>query len=354
MSLRCVLGRTVILATIVTATLPGVGPRAGAATGGAGATGHGDEIITSILAASSGTRGGSQGAGNHEVPVCRTHVLSDRQIVYLLHVAANMPELLEASFISALDDYTNTTVTATDLPRHSTTTTSAPAPGPPSTVLPTTTVPVVTEPTVTYWELAVRICDGVADTMSVRPRTVHTAVLGASAVAGARLRHSTRLPPPVLQMSPPPRRGPFGVVTSTIVGEPVFFSVDPPAPVRETVPFAGRTVEVEATPHHLELFGGEPDPEHRVTRCNGLGVRYDPESVLPVRRQASAPEACVLVFERATGSPRRDTWLGYGALEWSGRYRVDGGPWRPLDGLFSTSVFAISVGEVDTVIANDG
>lgn len=354
MNLRRVLWATTIAAATITAVLVGATDRAGAASGGAGASGSGDEIITSILAAGSGNGGGGSGGGSGTTPVCRTHVLSDRQIIYLLHVAANMPELLEASFLEALEAYTNTSVTATSAQVTPPTSTTA-APSPSTSTIPittSTTLPIATDPTVTYWELTVRICDGVADTMSVNPRTVTTSVLGASALAGDRLRHSTRLPPPVLRVSPPPRLGPFGVVTATIVGEPVFFSVVPPGTVRETVPFAGRTVEVEATPDHLELFTGEPGSAGRVRECNGFGLNYDAGSEASVGEQAGSADACVLVFERATGSPRRDVWLGYAALEWAGRYRVDGGDWYPLDGLFSTSVFAISVGEVDTVIGN--
>lgn len=356
MNLRGVLYAIAVTAATVTAMLLGVTDPAGAASGGAGASGSGDEIITSILAAGSGSGGGGSGSDNGTTPVCRTHVLSDRQIIYLLHVAANMAELLDASFIEALEAYTNTSVTAAapqvTPPVTTSATSTSPSTSTTDATTTSTTLPIATDPTVTYWELTVRICNGVADTMSVRPRTVTTSVLGASALAGDRLRHSTRLPPPVLVMSPPPRLGPFGVITSTIVGEPVFFSVDPPDIVRETVPFAGRTVEVEATPEHLELFTGEPTSAGRIHECKGFGVRFDPDSEASVGEQAGSPDACVLVFERATGAPGRDVWHGYAALEWAGRYRVDGGPWYPLDGLFSTSVFAISVGEVDTVIGN--
>lgn len=365
----------VVVTALVVAVIVGSGRDAGASSGGAGATAAGDEIITSILAAGSGTGGGVGPGGRHgTTPRCSTHVLSDRQIIYLLHVAANMPDLLRPSFLEALDAFTNTAVTAH--PRGASTgptttvtpgtppsttppNTGPPITGPPNTGPPdtqpattTSTLPVATEPTVTYWELTVRICDGVADTMSVRPRTASTAVLGASVLAGDRLRHTTRLPPPVLRISPPPRSGPTGVISSTIVGEPVFFSADPPDTVRETVPFGGRTVDVEARPDHLELFSGEPQSAGRVRRCNGLGSAYDPGSPASATRQASIEGACVLVFEHVTGFPRRDVWHGYAALEWQGRYRVDGGPWLPLDGLFSTSVFAVSVGEVDTVIGN--
>lgn len=358
MNLRRTLWVTTIAAAAVTSGLLVPADLAAAATGGAGATGSGDEIITSILAAGSASGGGGSIPGSATTPVCRTHVLSDRQIIYLLHVAANMPELLEASFLDALEAYTNTSVASTT-PMPSTSTTTSPttstttSSGPTISTTTPTTVPLATDPTVTYWELTVRICNGVADTMSVNPRTVATAVLGASALAGDRLRHSTRLPPPVLRMSPPPRLGPFGVVTSTIVGEPVFFSVDPPGTVRDTVPFAGRTVEVEATPDHLELFTGEPESAGRVHECNGFGLDYDAGSRASVGEQAGSADACVLVFQRATGSPRRDVWHGYASLEWTGRYRVDSGPWYSLDGLFSTSVFAISVGEVDTVIGDN-
>lgn len=366
-----VLCATMIAAAALTALLLGMPDHAEAATGGAGATGRGDEIITSILAARSG-RGGSAGGGGSGnggggTPACRTHVLSDRQILYLLHVAATMPELLEPSFLVALRAFTNTAVTAAappPAPPPTATVPSLPTPLPtPGASVPTTTttttpttttttLPIATDPTVTYWELTVRICDGVADTMSVNPRTATTIALGASAFAADRLRHSTRLPPPVLQISPPPRLGPAGVITSTVVGEPVFFSVDAPGTVRDTVPFAGRLVEVEATPDHLELFTGEPESAGLVHECSGFGVAYDAGSELSVGEQAGSPDACVLVFLRATGPPRRDAWHGYAALEWTGRYRVDGGPWHTLDGLFSTSVFAISVGEVDTVIGS--
>lgn len=357
MNLRRVLCGTLTAAATVTTVLFGSSHHAGAATGGAGASGSGDEIITSILAAGSGSGGGASGGGGGSTPVCRTHVLSDRQILYLLHVATNMPELLRASFLEALDAYSNTSVTATGPQLPPPTSTTVPSGSEPTTtatipVTTSTTLPIATDPTVTYWELTVRICNGIADTMSVIPRTVTTSVLGASALAGDRLRHSTRLPPPVLRISPPPRLGPFGVVTSTIVGEPVFFAVDPPDTARDTIPFAGRTVEVEATPDHLELFTGEPGSAGRVRECNGFGMSYDAGSKSSVGEQAGSADACVLRFERATGTPRRDVWHGYAALEWVGRYRVDGGPWYPLDGLFSTSVFAISVGEVDTVIGN--
>ncbi|MFV0317352.1 MAG: hypothetical protein ACK5O2_10400 [Microthrixaceae bacterium] len=336
---------------------------ASAIGGGAGASGSGDEIITSILAAKGHSPGGSGGSGGtaQPAPSCRTHVLTDRQIVFLLHVASNMPELLESSFLDAIREYSNTTVVASGGTTPPTTEppdppTQPPGPGtqpPGPTTEPsvtTTTAPVVAEATVTYWELTVRICDGVADTMSVRPRTTGGADVGAAVLAGSLLRNTTRLPPPTLVVSPPPRTGPTGVVIATIVGEPVFFSARSIPPVRHSTNFAGRTVDVEADPDHLELFSGQPGSADRVQRCEGLGVPFDPNDDRTVRTQASDPRRCVLFFERATGGGSRSTWTGYAALNWNGRYRVDGGPWRTLDGLFSTAVFDVGVGEVETLI----
>ena len=332
--------------------------------GGAGATGSGDEIITSILAANDRSEGSGGGHADGAAPRCRTHVLGDRQIVFLLHVAANMPELLAPSFLDALAEFSNTTVVAAVPPSAGTSTVPAdPDPPPtatsrtttsPTTTSPTTssTVPVATEPMVTYWELTVRICGGVADTMSVRPRSVSGSVLGASAVAGGLLRRTTRLAPPVLRISPPPRSTSAGVAAETIVGEPVFFSAEPPTAVSDTVSFAGRTVQVEAEPHHLELFSGQPGSADQVERCAGLGRPFDATDDRSVSLQAADPVSCVLFFEHSTGAPRRPTWTGYAALNWSGRYRVDGGAWLPLDGLFSTAVFDIAVGEVETLIQN--
>ena len=342
----------------------------GAATGGAGATGHGDEIITSILAAAreGGTGGGAGGPG----ATCRTHVLTDRQVTYLIHVAATMPELLEASFLDAIERFANSTVSVstpapgtvapagTAPPASSTPPASSPPPassaGPSSTTAPTSTVepPSTPEPEVTYWDLTVRVCGGVADTMSVRSRVATGSLPGASVLAGGFLRHTTRLPAPVIRLSPPPRTGPLGVEAATIVGEPVFFSVDAPGPVIETIPYGGRTVEVRAAPDHIEVFSGEPAAKNAILECAGLGSTHDPSSPLGPYAQAYAEGACAVVFHQRTGPPRRDHWLGYVALEWSGRFRVDGGPWRPLDGLFSTSVFAVSVGEVDTVVSDEG
>lgn len=308
-------------AAVLSALVVSLGPTGvGAIGGGAGATGEGDEIISSILA-SGGRRAGVGGVSGR--PTCRTHVLSDRQVVFLLHVAATMPELLDASFLRALEDYSNSTVVA------------GAADG---------------DLAVSWWDLTVRICDGVADTMSVLPRTTDAADVGAAVLAGGLLRRRTRLPPPRLVVTPPPRAATTGVELSTVVGEPVFFSTPGTPAVRQSITHAGRTVEVEAVPHHLELFSGQPGSADRVEVCEGLGIPWDPGSAASVRAQARDPRTCVLHFERATGGASRPTWTGYAALDWEGRYRVDGGAWNPLDGLFSTAVFDISVGEVDTVI----
>jgi hypothetical protein len=59
----------------------------------------------------------------------------------------------------------------------------------------------------------------------------------------------------------------------------------------------------------------------------------------------------VLRYTKLTGvDGRRSSWTGYAKLDWQGRFRVDGGPWRPLGPLFSVRIFTRSVREAPTRI----
>lgn len=326
-----------------------------AAGGGAGATGSGDEIISSILASGNGGPAGRRPGRNGPAPRCHWHTLTDEQVVFLVHVASSRPGLLDAAFLREIDRYTNLGVVAEEVPAPTTTVpvpvvpadgrADGPADGPAD--VPTTAAPARPVASVTYWKLAVRICDGVAQTMEVRSRTLTNEEAMVATVARGAARRATLLPPPVVVMSPPSRAG---GVPRTLVGEPVFLSTTPPPAVSSSLPFGGRTVDVLAEPAGIEVFGGEPDEAGRAIDCGGFGVPYDPSREATPTRQAGAPGACALFFDHATGSGRRDSWLGYVRMNWRGSFRVDGGPPLPLDGLFSLTLTDIAVDEVDTAI----
>ena len=350
-TLRAAGRRPVALALVATVVLAAAGPAAGAATGGAGASGSGDEIISSILAAASGPRATGR---DGRPPACWWHTLTDVQVVFLVHVAASRPELLTAAFLEQIDRFTNLAIVAppaappagpadtappTTAPADPAPTGPAPTPPVPTTAVPTGGGPAPPSPepaagvaSVTQWRISVRICGGVARTMELRSRTVTDRDAMVTTYARGLARRTTLLPPPEVVVSPPPRGG---RAPRTVVGEPVFWSTDPPPPVRSSLPYGGRTVDVRAEPADLEVFTGEPSQVGRTVRCGGFGRAFDPASGASPAQQARAVGACTTTYRQATGAPRRDGWLGYVRLNWRGEFRVDGGPAQPLDGLFS-------------------
>ncbi len=331
--------RDLLIATLLVTPplLFAAGADAAAGGGGAGATGSGDEIISSILAASSPGNSPSH-AGGGSAPACHTSVLTDGQVVFLLQVAAAMPELLTASFLDAIDSYVGLNVVVT---------TGPPAP----------TIEPGLEPgsTYTFWELTVRICDGIADTMSVRERTISDTTVAAAESVRGELRRQTRLPPPRISTSPPPDPTRQDRRITALVGEPLFIAAEQPGPVQSTITLGALSVEVEATATGIELFSGQHNDVGHSTDCGGFGARFDPESTATPSQQARAAGACVLRFERATGDAVRDHWYAYALMHWNGRYRVydarrDSADWVALDGLFSLSLFNVAVSELDTAI----
>ena len=286
----------------VTATTSGGG------SGSAGASGHGSLIISSILLGDGQSHGNGGGGHPGQAPQCEWRTLSDLDIVFLLNVAASMPELHDAGLFKALEP-----LRAGGL-----------APG---------------------LELQVLFCDGVPQTDQVRARP---AAIGPSETASAARRQLlTRLPPPELSMSPQATR-------AVLVNHPVFAWIDPAqwqTTVRSTLDVNSTTVDVEATPIGLDLLTGEVDSGGRVLSCAGPGRPWDPDSTLSAEAQASGEGACVMRYTKLTGRKgRRSSWTGYAQLHWDGRYRVDGGPWQPLGSLFSLRLFDRRVQEAPTVI----
>ncbi len=293
---------------LVALSLVWCSPPAGATGGGsgsAGATGRGSTIISTILWGG-GPTGRRSGTGT--ASLCRWHTLSDVELAFVLHVATSVPELQDAALFRALQPWVE----------------SGLAPG---------------------LELQVMLCGGEARTDQVR---VRPAEIGATEVAtAARHQLVTRLPPPALGMSPPLAR-------PALVNHPVFAWIDPlqwSTPVTGTISAGGATVEVEAVAVALELVTGEADSGGRVRRCDGPGVPWRPAGEQTVEVQATASDACVLRYSKLTGvDGRRGSWIGYARLDWRGRYRVDGGPWRPLGPLSSLRIFTRSVRDAPTTI----
>jgi hypothetical protein len=282
-------------------------PTAGALDGGSGSasvTGGGSSIISTIL-------GGGRSPGRRpggSLPACRWHTLTDLELAFVIQVATSMPELQDAALFQALQPLLQGGL----------------APG---------------------IDLQVLFCDGEPRTDQVRVRPLDPGSAGA--IETARRTFVTRLPPPALEMSPPLGR-------AALVNQPVFTWVEPTqwqTPVTGTHTLDGITVDLEAVAVSLELAGGEADEAAERVFCDGPGVAWQPSSELSVQQQASSREACVIRYTKLTGvDGRRNSWLGYARLEWSGRYRINGGPWQPLGPLSSMRVFSRSVREAPTRI----
>lgn len=329
----------VLLAAVLT-----IGPprMAGATGGGAGATGSGDTIISSILGSAGRSPRRSSGAPS-SAPVCLWRTLTDRQVLFLLHVASEMDDLLDAAFLRALDRYL-----AQQLVTSSTVAPSTTAPAPSTPALPTTAAPTTAAlpPAAELLDIQVQVCDGVPQTDQVR--TVAVAVAPGSFEAAARdhltRRREKRLDPPRLVTTPP-------VDAPSVVGEPTFFSLLPAQrelQVTDALTAWGRQVLVRAHPSNLSVFSGQPSDVGRVRDCKGFGTPFDPEGAHP---HVQAVEGCAVWYADATGGTRRGRWLGYGELTWVGEYSIDGGAtWSPIDGLYSFTVFQRQVDEVDTAI----
>ncbi|MFM7063630.1 MAG: hypothetical protein ACKO04_09095 [Actinomycetes bacterium] len=181
-------------------------------------------------------------------------------------------------------------------------------------------------------------CAGVA---TGRFRTVPTTVTTTTALTRTMV---TRLPPPQPRQSPP-----AGV--PVLVGEPVFTSFDPPhwQPVRATLRAGRVTAEVEAVPVGFRVVPG--DPGGPVVACLGPGTPYDPADLRSPLAQSAAPGRGATVFTAVTGVPGRPTaWIGTVTVLWSARWRVAGGPWRPLGQIPRTRVLERQVRQATTAV----
>lgn len=181
-------------------------------------------------------------------------------------------------------------------------------------------------------------CNGVP---TGRFRVVPTTLTTSTALTRTMV---TRLPPPEPTQSPPPS-------APVLVGEPVFTSFTPPhwQPVRARLGVGTVAAEVEAVPVGFRVVPGDPDG--RVVACTGPGVPYDPGDPRTPAAQASAPGRCATVFTAVTGAAGRPpAWLGTVTVLWSARWRVVGGPWRPLGLIARTRVLQRSVRQATTAI----
>lgn len=154
----------------------------------------------------------------------------------------------------------------------------------------------------------------------------------------------TRLPEPVVRLSPPDG-------SSVPVGEPVFISVDPQhwTSIDATLTLGNVTASVRATPTHLRMFSGESGTTYHV--CEGPGRPYDPTSLLPARLQASTRGACTLVY-RSPFLPGPDSTPRLGSISvlWRTEWRTDDGPWNSLGLIPRTRIFVRPVVELATPI----
>jgi hypothetical protein len=113
----------------------------------------------------------------------------------------------------------------------------------------------------------------------------------------------------------------------------------------------GSVVEVRARPASVELASLESGAAGVIHHCSGRGLPFDPNSDDSPLAQASEPGACTLTYAAPTGvDGNRDRWYGYVLVNWDGAYRVNGGEWIDLDGLFSVRYFQRSVRELGAVL----
>lgn len=278
--------------------------------GGTGASSSGDTIISQIL----GSPAGSSPRGRGDAPRCHWQTLTDRGTLFIFHVAASLPELTDAPLFNAIDPYLG----------------DGGSDG---------------------LDIQVRFCDGVAQTSDADVRAVPTQITTATSISQARSRMLTRLPPPEPLVSP-------GLNARVLVNQPVFHSIRRTqwsSTVQETLSANTDTVDVRASPASVELASLEGRAGERVVRCEGPGTPFDPTVAATVEAQAADPNACVLRYTRPTGSyGNRDQWYGYVLMNWDGEYRINGGPWTPLDGLFSVRFFGRRVRELGTIIQGAG
>lgn len=248
--------------------------------------------------------------GQSPNPRCRTVVLNDAEIEFLIALVALHPDAEGSKeFAQLLRDYLITQE------------------GPPPT----------------EYDIRLQICDGVATDIWVTPRPG-----GPDALTTIGRRMITRLPQPRPVQSPP-------TGAAVPVNQPVFVSI--PAtlwtPVEATLQSGGIVAEVRAEPVSLRIYSGDGSAEIR--ECPGRGVAFDPFSPLSPARQARNPFACTITYKGPTpgadaeGGPRG--FIGAVTVIWSAEWRASAGPWRSLGLIPRTRVFERDVREVRTAIS---
>ncbi|MGI9576948.1 MAG: hypothetical protein ACR2OH_01975, partial [Microthrixaceae bacterium] len=313
-------GTAILTAVVTSIVVLFVAPSAGAGGGGgAGVSGSGDEIISSILAA---TGNGYVKRSTGKAPTCYWRTLTDEQVLYLVHVQASMPHLLASGFGTAIDDYVESVVVKEAPPPTTTTTTTTTLlqPVPPETT-PELAVPeehatrVFGGATVSNFRLKVRICSGVADTMAV----VANEVTGNLARGLAAVRSVAVLPAPTVALAPSGR---------AVLGEPVFIDVEQPSFESQMLSLAGSTVVVNATPKSLAVFDGQyADDVGRTISCD-FEAGFDPLDEASPLTQSQRPGTCAFHYTRINGDlgdgkpARTDSWVGYAKVQWDVSYTI--------------------------------
>ena len=286
---------------------------AGGGGSGSGASGSGDTIISTILAGGNSGSGGG-GTNSDSAPRCYWRTLKDLELIFILHVAASMPELAEAPLFGAIAPHIENGL----------------APG---------------------LDLQVRYCDGVPQTRPADVR-VQVSLIDLTQVSQAvRSELVTKLTPPELSTSPP-------LDVPVLINEPVFNSVSASqwnSTVKTTLTRDGKLVHVEASPASLEVTSLEAGNDGKIIKCVGRGLAFDPNSPRSAGTQAVSPEACVLRYSQPTSTGgSRDKWWGYALMRWDGRYRLQDlggtGPWIDIGDLYSFRIFQRSVEELPTII----
>ncbi|MGB3410859.1 MAG: hypothetical protein WBA45_06635 [Microthrixaceae bacterium] len=337
----------IAIATLLTVlTGPGFSGPAAAEGGGSSSSsivGRGDILttITSMLPRR------HRPTGQSPKPRCRTVVLNDAEIEFLIALVALHPDAEGSKEVAQLlrdylitqegppaatpeeptPDGTNPDPTGPDEHSGQGLIEDDPAPPPP---------PI-------EYEIRLRICDGMASDIWVTPRPGSTDTL---TTLGRRM--ITRLPEPRPVQSPP-----TGVAVP--VNQPVFISIPASlwAPVEATLQSGGLVAEVRAEPVSLRIYSGDGSAEIR--ECPGRGVRFDVFSPLSPSRQARNPLACTITYKGPTpgadadGGPRG--FIGAVTVIWSAEWRVGAGPWRSLGLIPRTRVFERNVREVRTAIS---
>ncbi|MGB6057892.1 MAG: hypothetical protein WBF71_06470 [Microthrixaceae bacterium] len=345
-----ILRRTRLVLTAVATLLavlagPGfVGPVAaeGGGSSSSSIVGRGDILttITSILPRR------NRPTGQSPNPRCRTVVLNDAEIEFLIALVALHPDAESSKEVAQLlRDYL---ITQEDPPPAAPDETepdeTAPNEASPEgdPAAPPAPPPAPPPPPIEY-ELRLQICDGVATDIWVSPRPG-----GTDALTTLGRRMITRLPEPRPVQSPP-----TGVAVP--VNQPVFISI-PSAlwtPIDATLRSGGLVAEVRAEPVSLRIYSGDGSAEIR--ECPGRGVRFDPFSPLSPARQSRNPLACTITYRAPTpgadaeSGPR--SFIGAVTVIWSAEWRAGAGPWRSLGLIPRTRVFERDVREVRTAIS---